>query len=50
VCFFVDHHAVLVEDAVGGHGIVFGRAVEGEVGGEFTVDCAGEVDATILLA
>jgi hypothetical protein len=40
----------LVEDAVGGHGVVFGRAVEGELGGEFTVDCAGEVDAALLSA
>jgi hypothetical protein len=45
---FVDYDAILVEHTVGGHGIVFGCAVEGELGGEFTVDCSGEVDAVLL--
>lgn len=46
---FVDDVAVLVEHAVGGHGIIFGCAREGEIGGEFTVDRSREVNTDVVL-
>jgi hypothetical protein len=44
IASIVDDFAVRVHDSVGGDGRVGGRALEGHVGGELAVDCAGEVD------